>query len=244
MEDFLSNLSKSLALSAPQLIIVIVFGFLLKKYFENQLMKVSEIEKSKLQEELEKYKSQLESENNIRQLEIDKSFEEHRNKLEIFKLENHFTFSKLHDERSLIIAQLHEKLTSLDRLVYKMALPLKDFPEGVSEHDYMRKHIDDTIVAFDDFSKYFRIKRIYFSSEICDSVHVLIKDINDILVDYDEKNDLVYNGVTGHELEYANEAVREAWFKVRREIPKSLSSLEDKFRQMLGVSTFESLDNN
>lgn len=137
--------------------------------------------------------------------------------------EHQIRFSKLHEKRAEIIAELYSRLYDF---YWAVCAFLRDFHK--TKHDEKDfKKLDDKSYEFTD---YFHKHRIYFNENICSKIDELINALYSAYVPLEnrDRND---------------KHLKQDWNKcaeiVRKQYPKIKESLESDFKKILGVTENE-----
>lgn len=161
----------------------------------------------------------------IVKLVIEKDFEKYKYKLQ----KEHLKQSRLHDKRALIIKKLYEKLIELEAKIKEYISP------GKYDYERFDKKLQLEIENLGgDIKEYFRYNRIYFSSKTCNLIEVI-----------NSKFKILWDNIrTFEEFEYRGEEnikyhdskiIKDCWNMIRTDIPLLRESLENEFREILGV---------
>jgi len=134
--------------------------------------------------------------------------------------EHQIRFSKLHEKRAEIIAELYRRLNNFHWAVCAF---LRDFHTTKNDKKEFKK-LDDKSYEFTD---YFHNHRIYFNENICSKINELV--------------DALYSAYVPLESRDSNDKyLKEDWNNcaeiVQKQYPKIKESLESDFRKILGVS--------
>ncbi|MBI5195283.1 MAG: hypothetical protein HZA10_03055 [Nitrospirae bacterium] len=152
---------------------------------------------------------------------IDRDLEKFKLNLEKMAFEHQIRFSKLHEIRAQIIAELYGRLYEFHWAVCAF---LRDFhKENKNDKTHRVQEIDKKSYEFKD---YFDKHRIYFTENICSKV--------------DELVDALYSAYVPLEVtDSDDDNLIKVWGKcadtVRKQYPAIRSSLESDFRKILGV---------
>ena len=141
--------------------------------------------------------------------------QEHRNAISLKR------FSKLHEIRAQIIADLYGRLYEFHWAVCSF---LRDFHKA--NHDAQR--VQELDAKSYDFKDFFDKHRIYFTENICSKIDALVNSLDSAyvpLVPGTDRND---------------KQVKQDWNKcakiVKEKCPEIIESLERDFRKILGVT--------
>ena len=155
---------------------------------------------------------------------LEKDLESFKLNLEKVSFEHQIRFSKLHEIRAQIIADLYGRLYEFHWAVCAF---LRDFHKA--NHDAQRvQELDDKSYDFKDF---FDKHRIYFTENICSKIDTLV---NSLYSAYAPLGSIV-SGTDRNDNQ-----VKQDWNKcakiVKEKYPEIRESLERDFRKILGVT--------
>ncbi|MDO8139926.1 MAG: hypothetical protein Q6358_00365 [Candidatus Brocadiales bacterium] len=156
---------------------------------------------------------------------LEKDLVDFKLKLERISFEHQIRFSKLHEIRAQIIAELYGRLYEFHWAVCGF---LRDFHR--TNHGAKRIRELELDKKLDDFKDYFDKHRIYFTANICFKIDELVNSLYSSYVPL-----MTVNTETDHN----DSEVRHAWTEcaeiVRNKYPEIRKSLESDFRNILGV---------
>lgn len=193
--------------------VVIIVGYTLRKLFETDLIK-----------DAEKFKATLQAEATVSKLKLDKQIESFKSELSILSSAK----VRLYENRLEVIATLYEKVTKLHGNILIMTHPLKLVNEDLEKEE--KERISKVADAGDDFTNYYRSKKLFFEPSTCELLEELKDKFYDIYYDYTTGRRL---NIEGSELEYKK--VMKATEAANQEIPPILEKLEEDFRKLIGV---------
>jgi hypothetical protein len=167
-------------------------------------------------------------------------------RLEMFKTELRSTsfegeikFSKLHEIRSAVIAELYQKLFRLREALSSLKLFLED-PDFYVDIVVDEK-LGDASSAEEDFRVYFQANRLYFPENICNQIDSIYNQFSETIkilsnVSFDMRLTKMSNTVTlasKHRENHVQGLLRVS-FAVNEQIDPLLKQLENDFRNLLG----------
>jgi hypothetical protein len=169
-----------------------------------------------LTKDVEEFKSQL-----------TKDVEKFKADLQLAAIEHEIQFSKLHEKRAEVVAEVYKLLVAATWQTESFA----SLMEWVGEPDKKQKYRE----AMDAITEYFRFfdqHRIYMPAELCDSLESFARKLRSPTLRF------------GRYLrfDYPNDSINmekfkvwtEAWESAQNEIPSLRSALETEFRKLLG----------
>lgn len=198
-------------------LIVSVIGFLGKKVIDQILNK-----------DLEKFKNNLHSENEKTKLQFEKDIESFRANLNLL-------YSKqiqLYSKKSEIIENLYQKLVDLNNIMLDMTASFRNIT-GKDEQTVQMEELERVNKAAEcgnDFFKFYGTNKIYFEKTTCSLIENLQQQFREVHSDYSFRHTF---GMPPSEMTY--EMAKKASERVRKDIPKLMETLEDDFRQTLGI---------
>ncbi|TKJ34601.1 MAG: hypothetical protein CEE38_17150 [Planctomycetes bacterium B3_Pla] len=193
-----------------------------------------------LSKDLEKFKSEL---NTSCEMQI----EQFRSHIQLEAQKRVIEYSSLHTRRGELIADLYSRLSDLDESIQHLILKyqLGQYQEEITKEMPMipteirtdlrpdeKKMLEKLTSANLEFWNFYKKKKIYFSTRVCDLV-----DRFSGLAFFLESNyeNVTFKDGAGNIL--VNPKVQEVWDKASKTIPQLLSQLETEFRDILGVKS-------
>ena len=181
-----------------------------------------------LKRDLEKFKNQLIVENEKAKLEFEKQVENYKATLNLFNSKQ----IKLYSKQASIIETLYKYLPDVHWKMLDMTALFRNVT-GKDDQTISAEELDKvqvTVEAGNLFFEFYRNNKIYFSQETCELIESIKNQLRETHSDYSFK--YVY-GLPPSEMTY--EMAKKANEKVREDIPKLLTKLENDFRECLGV---------
>jgi len=181
-----------------------------------------------LKRDLEKFKNQLIVENEKAKLEFEKQVENYKATLNLFNSKQ----IKLYSKQASIIETLYKYLTDVHWKMLDMTALFRNVT-GKDDQTISAEELDRvqvTAEAGNLFFEFYRNNKIYFSQETCELIESIQNQLRETHSDYSFK--YLY-GLPPSEMTY--EMAKKANEKVREDIPKLLTKLENDFRECLGV---------
>ena len=143
-------------------------------------------------------------------------------------MEHQVRFSRLHDKRASVIADLYghliEALWEAENLLHPIQAP----KEGGKKEKY-----DQAMNKFVELYRYFDKHRIYLPEEVCASLQDLIQNVRTQVIAVGVRA-RVENYQTSREMMEAEDS---AWEAFTNEAPVARRNLENEFRSLLGATT-------
>jgi 7-cyano-7-deazaguanine synthase in queuosine biosynthesis len=174
-----------------------------------------------LSKDLEKFKLNLQRESQQELMRLQSS-------LQLVELEHQIRFSKLHERRAEIIAELYTRAVGLYRAASAFVKLYQSLDEAKN-----KENIKSLWNAADKFRNYFDEHRIYFNENTCTTIdsfnEALSKACSNLIVFIQD----------APALNLTTAQIWDEWNKtmtlMEGDVPKIRKSLEESFREILGV---------
>jgi len=156
---------------------------------------------------------------------LDKDIESYKAELK----REQIRFSKLHEERGIVMAELYEKLVSMVLAAELLFTPMES--PGDPSREERGKQASDAINNFLVFSQK---KEIYFDKNTCELLNEIRKRIRTSYIKFmvfrvhDKEDDIV-------PLVEKIKTWEECWKEIKYKIPELMEKLKNEFREILGV---------
>lgn len=171
----------------------------------------------RLAQETETFKAQLKAKS-------DAEIERLKNSLQIAALEHQIRFSKLHERRAEIIAELYKQLVEVDRdsrlFVYSGYGPVD-----------RKEQFNDIAGRNIDFIQFINVNRIYIPLHVCELLDRYIMAMRSVVIDVNIYREV---DVLSEKMREQDEVLRKAYSSVEKEIPKMKEAIDQEFRTILG----------
>lgn len=159
---------------------------------------------------------------------LSQDLESFKTKLQSAAFEHQVRFTNLHERRASIIAELYNKLVVL----HDAASSFVRWYVSVSSEE-KRQRLEQLWRAADDYNTYFGRHRIYFDQATCDKIVSLNEALSKAC------SMLASFAHEGTALAVSHDQIFDEWKKalgvLDQDVPKVKQTLEDSFRQLLGV---------
>jgi hypothetical protein len=161
----------------------------------------------------------------------DAAIEHLRNELQLKTMEHQVRFSRLHEKRATVIAELYSHLVETFWEAESFLSPV----EWAGEPDKREKHrvVMDKLV---EFFRYFDKHRIYLPEDICRSLEQIALQIREHVIKFGVYVRIHDESLTDHAREQKDKAWNEGWDAIKNQIPQARKTLEDEFRALLGAT--------
>ena len=209
--------------SATMLAILGVLGKSLLDKLITRDMKRFEIElKSKSDSAVERLKFQLKSESDV-------AMERLKSELQIRTIEHQVRFSRLHEKRAEIIAELYKNLVNALVETESFMAPFQMAGEPDRKDKY--KTAWSALVELNIF---FNNNRIYLPQQQCRQLDTLINNLRNMLIKNGSFLRQEDSMLTHEQHNKKYETWDASWNEIKTEIATAKASLEDEFRSLLG----------
>ncbi|MEK6698734.1 MAG: hypothetical protein AABZ10_06800 [Nitrospirota bacterium] len=166
----------------------------------------------------------------------DAAIEQLRSDLQIRSIEHQVRFSRLHEKRATVIAELYGHLVETLWEAESFLSPM----EWVGEPDRQEKH-RIAMNKLVDFFQYFDKHRIYLPEEICASLEALVLKVRSHVIAFGVYVRFHDQSLNDHTREQKEKAWSEGWDAIKNQVPQARKLLEEEFRTLLGATANLSL---
>lgn len=167
----------------------------------------------------------------------DAAIEHLKSELQLRATEHQVRFSRLHEKRASVIAELNGHLAEVLWKAESLLSPM----QWVGEPPQDEKHIS-AMNKLSEFFRFFDKHRIYLPVDLCAALEKLVLQVRShviqfgVYVKYDDSN---LNERTREQKETAWNA---GWDAIKNQIPAARKVLEDEFRALLGATVNSSVE--
>jgi len=196
-------------------VVLAAIAFMLKSIINHYLSK-----------DVEKYKCDLKHESDLK-------IEEFRVSLKMTAFEHEVRFSRLHDKRALVIAEMYEKLVGAINAVGDFASPAEF--EGEPDKQEKWKVASGKYL---EFYQYFNKRKIFLGESLCKQISEFSEKLYKPAYEY---SIFITHPTLGEQLPGRKfEAWTNAWDSVSKDvIPRAREALEKEFRGILGANGYD-----
>jgi len=166
----------------------------------------------------------------------DATIEHLKNELQLRTIEHQVRFSRLHEKRASVIAELNGHLAEVLWEAECFLSPMQwagDPPQEEKHRNAMNKLVE--------FFRFFDKHRIYLPTELCESLQELVMQVRRHVINfgvYVKFDDATLNDHTRAQKE---KAWNEGWDALKNQAPQARTALENEFRVLLGEAANSSL---
>ena len=164
----------------------------------------------------------------------DKKLSSFKDTLQRRLFEHQTRFASLHEKRAQIIAKLYKQIINTNRLIKNASLPLPTFidAQGAEEKDTRG---DIAFNAYIEFLYFFNENRIYFTKKQCE----MLDGLSGLMATGSMATLPFQKDILDDE---TREFVKTRLKDALTDIPPVLESLEDTFRELLGIELGDTQD--
>ena len=161
----------------------------------------------------------------------DAAIEHLKNELQLKTIEHQIRFSRLHEKRADVIAELYglfvEALWEAESFLSPM--------EWNGEPNKKEKHL----IAMNKLAnlyRYFDKHRIYLPHELCISLEQLVMQVRELVINFGVYFDFPEDSLNNSSQQEKREAWSAGWKAIKNQVPLARQSLESEFRSLLGAT--------
>lgn len=155
-----------------------------------------------------------------------------KNELQLKTIEHQIRFSRLHEKRADVIAELYgffvEALWEAESFLSPMGWN--------GEPKKKEKHIT-AMNKLADLFRYFDKHRIYLPPELCSSLEQLVIEIRSLVIDFGVYFDFPESSLNDSTQQEKRKAWHAGWGAIKNQVPLARQNLENEFRFLLGDTT-------
>lgn len=161
----------------------------------------------------------------------DATIEHLKNELQLKTIEHQVRFSRLHEKRATVIAELYGHLVEALWEAESFLSPM----EWAGEPNKKEKH-KTAVNKLVDLYRYFDKHRIYLPTELCASLESLVIQVRSHVVHFGVYVGLDEKTLNEHTHTEKEKAWNSGWDAIKNQIPLARHRLEGEFRALLGAS--------
>lgn len=169
----------------------------------------------------------------------DAAIEHLKNELQIRTIEHQVRYSRLHEKRASVIAELYGHLIEALWEAESFLSPMEWAGEP-SKKEKHRKAMNKLVELY----RYFDKHRIYLPPEVCASLEALIQNVRSQVIRFGVWVRYEDYELSGDSHDKKNEAWNSGWAAIKNEVPIARESLENEFRALLGAATNVAIEVN
>ncbi len=188
-----------------------VLGWLSKSLVSQLLTKDVEVFKAKLKSESEEASQKL------------------RHDLEKATIEHQVRFSKLHEKRAEVIAELYSLLVQAYWDISNFVSPMQSSGEPSQYEKYAT-----AMNAVADFYRFFDKRKIYLPEKSCAQVDEFVREMRNKAIGFGVYAKYEDEQLPAGSIKEKLDAWTEAWGYLEKKVPEAKSALENELRSILG----------
>lgn len=154
-----------------------------------------------------------------------------KNELQINAIEHQVRFSRLHEKRANVIAELYSLLVEM---LWEAESFLSQM-EWAGEPKKEEKH-RTAMTKLVEFYRYFDKHRIYLPVDICTSLEKLVMEVRSHVIKFGVYIKYDDNSINDRTREQKEKAWDEGWDAIKNQVPLARKRLEGEFRFLLGAT--------
>ena len=158
---------------------------------------------------------------------LDKDLEKFKGQLQLAATEHQIRFSRLHEKRAEVIAELYKLLVKSTWEAESFTSPM----EWSGEPDKKDKYISATN-AIAEYFRFFDQHRIYLSPALCAKLEEFAQKLRLPVIQFGVW--LRHEYLTDDAAKKKNETWDSAWDSVKNDVPSLREAIEAEFRMLLG----------
>jgi hypothetical protein len=170
-----------------------------------------------------------------------RSLEKYKAELQLAAFEHQTRFTKLHEKRAEVIAELYKRLVQIQYSLRRLAHFIRSATSNQSQ--YAEKETTITQSSLNEFKIYFEGHRLYFTEGLCGTVEKFHAESLVTLIELlsAETSKMLLSQSPSESpsesrfQEQYTETIRKALDRVEQQVPSLKREIEKEFRKMLGV---------
>ena len=161
----------------------------------------------------------------------DATIEHLKNELQLKTIEYQVKFSRLHEKRAAVIAELYGHLVEALWEAESFLSPM----EWAGEPNKKEKH-KTAVSRLVDLYRLFDKHRIYLPPELCASLDKLVVKVRSHVINFGVYVDFDVETLNDHTHKEKEKAWNAGWDAIKNQIPLARQNLENEFRSLLGAA--------
>lgn len=161
----------------------------------------------------------------------DAAIEHLKNELQLKTIEHQIRFSRLHEKRAEVIAELNGFFVEALWEAESFLSPI----EWSGEPTKQEKHIA-AMNKLSHLYRYFDKHRIYLPPELCGSLEKLVIEVRELVINFGVYVEYHEDSLNDSTQKEKREAWSAGWKAIKNQVPLARQSLENEFRSLLGVA--------
>lgn len=169
-----------------------------------------------------RFESELQAKSNA-------AIEQLKNELQLKTIEHQVRFSRLHEKRASVIAEINGHLAEVMWEAESFLSPMQwagDPPMEEKHRGVMNKLVE--------FFRFFDKHRIYLPEALCSSLEKLVLEVRSHVIGFGVYVRFHEDSMNDHTRDQKEKAWNAGWDAIKNQIPPARKALEDEFRLLLG----------
>ena len=162
----------------------------------------------------------------------DSTIEKLKSELQLKTIEHQVRFSRLHEKRATVIADLYSHLVEALWEAESFFSPM----QWSGEPGKQEKH-NTAMEKLVDLYRFFDKHRIYLPAELCNSLEELFMLVRQHVIHFGVYLDFDEHSINDDTRKEKSKAWNEGWDAIKNKVPVARQKLEDEFRILLGAIT-------
>jgi hypothetical protein len=154
-----------------------------------------------------------------------------KNELQLKTIEHQVRFSRLHEKRADVIAELYGSFVEALWEAESFLSPI----EWHGEPNKKEKHLA-AMNKLTDLYRYFDKHRIYLPTELCSSLDQLVMEVRTLVINFGVYVEFHEDNLNNSTQQEKREAWSAGWKAIKNQVPLARQSLENEFRSLLGAA--------
>ena len=167
----------------------------------------------------------------------DSAIEHLKNELQLKTIEHQVRFSRLHEKRANVIAELYGHLVETLWEAESFLSPM----EWAGEPSKEEKH-RIAMGKLVEFFRFFDKHRIYLPEEVCGLLEKLALEVRSHVINFGVYVRFHEQSLNDHTREQKEKAWNDGWDAIKNQVPQARKLLEDEFRALLGATANPSFE--
>lgn len=159
----------------------------------------------------------------------DATIEHLKSELQLRTIEHQVRFSRLHEKRASVIAELNGHLAEVLWEAESFLAPMQWAGEPPPEEKHR-----DAMNKLAEFFRFFDKHRIYLPAALCESLTELVMKVRRHVINFGVYVRFPDDSLNDHTRTQKEKAWAEGWDTIRNQIPQARQDLENEFRLLLG----------
>ena len=162
----------------------------------------------------------------------DAAIEHLKSELQLKTIEHQVRFSRLHEKRAEVIAELYGFFVEALWEAESFLSPFQSGGEPSKEEKYVT-----TMNKLVDLYRYYEKHQIYLPLELCNSLEKLVIEIRSLVINFGVYVEYPLTDLDSITRKEKREACKAGWNAIKTQVPLARRNLENELRSLLGAVT-------